>query len=105
MRYSVQGYLSEIVRFVSLIKPRGKITALTNFARHARVRMFLKYSRTEDLLGQNQNDVMLADESFFCCPLGKSSLDQQLQLVLPTITQPVVMSKLMEKIKEAKKGN
>ena len=67
--------------------------------------MFLKYSRTEDLLGQNQNDVMLADESFFCCPLGKSSLDQQLQLVLPTITQPVVMSKLMEKIKEAKKGN
>ena len=68
--------------------------------------MFLKYSRTEDLLGQNQNDVMLADEKdFFCCPLGKSSLDQQLQLVLPTITRPVVMSKLMEKIKEAKKGN
>ena len=68
--------------------------------------MFLKYSRTEDRLGQNQNDVMLADESFFfCCPLRKSSLDQQLQLVLPTITQPVVMSKLMEKIKEAKKGN
>ena len=65
--------------------------------------MFLKYSRTEDLLGQNQNDVMPM-KVFFGCPLGKS-LDQQLQLVLPTITQPVVMSKLMEKIKEAKKGN
>ena len=32
LRYSVQGYLSEIVRFVSLMKPRGKITAPTNFA-------------------------------------------------------------------------
>ena len=32
LRYSVQGYLSEIVRFVSLIKPRGKITAPANFA-------------------------------------------------------------------------
>ena len=31
--------------------------------------MFLKYSRTEDLLGQNQNDVMLADESFFVVAL------------------------------------
>ena len=67
--------------------------------------MFLKYSRTEDLLGQNQNDVMLANESFFLLPFKKIILDQQLQLVLPTITWRVVMSKLREKIKEAKKGN
>ena len=33
--------------------------------------MFLKYSRTEDRLGQNQNDVMLADESFSLLPFKK----------------------------------
>ena len=67
--------------------------------------MFLKYSRTEELLGQNQNDVMLANESFFLLSFKKIFLDQQLQLVLPTITRRVIMSKAMEKIKEAKKGN
>ena len=49
--------------------------------------MFLKYSRTEDLLGQNENDVMLANESFLL--FKKIFLDQQLQLVLPTITRHV----------------
>ena len=67
--------------------------------------MFLKYSRTEDLLGQNQNDVMKASESFFLLPFRKIFLDQQLQLVLPTIMRRVVLSKLRGKIKKAKKGN
>ena len=67
--------------------------------------MFLKYSKTEDLLRQSQNDVMLGNESFFLLPFKKIILDQQLQLVLPTITWRVVMSKLREKIKKAKKRN
>ena len=66
--------------------------------------MFLKYSRTEDLLGQNQNDVMKAIEDFLL-PFRKIVLGQQLQLVLPTIIRRVVLSKLREKIKKAKKGN
>ena len=61
--------------------------------------MFLKYSSTEDLLGQNQNDVMQASESLFLLPFRKIFLGQQLQLVLPTIMRRVVLSKLREKIK------
>ena len=61
--------------------------------------MFLKYSRTEDLLGQNQNDFMKASESFFLLPFRKIVLGEQLQLVLPTIIRRVVLSKLREKIK------
>ena len=59
--------------------------------------MFLKYSRTEDLLGQNQKDVMKASESLFLLPFRKIFLDEQ----LPTIMRRVALSKLREKIKKS----
>ena len=65
--------------------------------------MFLKYSRTEDLLAVRPKPKWRYESQwnfFFLLPFRKIVLGQQLQLVLPTIIRRVVLSKLREKIKK-----
>ena len=98
---------------VRKLKPRGKITAPTNFA-EIYIIVGGETCKSSDVskIFQNRGPVRpkpkwryVSQWKFFLLPFKKIILDQQLQLVLPTITRRVVMSKLRKKIKEAKKGN